>query len=129
MSRWRYWPGLPGACQPLRVGANTPTVTPCYHQTIDARLLRLVEASVKKIDADPALARRLAENVARWPNPRLQAQWQRRLQKPWADLRTQLLADTEQGAALRQDAPLGGILSPAERTRIMREFSHDARPA
>ncbi|MBI5766365.1 MAG: hypothetical protein HZA93_01115 [Verrucomicrobia bacterium] len=104
-------------------------MTPCYHQTIDARLLRLVEASVRKIDANPALTGRLAENVTRWPNPRLRAQWQRRLEQPWADLRAQLLAETEQGTALRQDAPLGGILSPAERARIMREFSHDARPA
>jgi hypothetical protein len=104
-------------------------MTPCSHQTIDARLLRLVEASVRKIDADPALTGRLAENVTRWPNSRLRAQWQQRLAQPWADLRAQLLAETEQGTALRQDAPLGGILSPAERTRIMREFSHDARPA
>ena len=104
-------------------------MTPCYHQTIDARLLRLVEASVKKIDADPTLARCLTENVARWPNRRLQAQWQRHLQQPWVELRAQLLAHTDEGAAMRQDAPLGGILSPAERTRIMREFSHDARPA
>jgi len=103
------------------MAANIPAVTPCYHQTIDARLFRLVEASVKKIDANPALTGRLTENVARWPHPRLQAQWQRRLQQPWSELRTQLLADTDQGAALRQDAPLGGILSPVERARIMRE--------
>ena len=93
---------------------------PCYHQTIDARLRRLVEVSVQKIDADPALVAQLAQNVARWPNPRLQAQWQRRLRQPWPALRAELLAETEQGAALRQDAPLGGILSGAERTRIMR---------
>ncbi len=105
------------------MGADNPAVTPSDHLAIDARLLRLVEASVKKIDADPRLVRRLAENVARWPNPRLQAKWLRRLQQPWADLRSELLADTEKGAALRQDAPLGGILSPAERTRIMREVS------
>ncbi len=104
-------------------------VKPCYHQTIDARLRRLVEVSVQKIDADPALVAQLAQNVARWPNPRLQAQWQRRLRQPWPALRAELLAETEQGAALRQDAPLGGILSGAERTRIMREFAHDARPA
>jgi DNA mismatch endonuclease Vsr len=104
-------------------------VTPCYHQTIDARLRRLVEVSIQKIDANPALVARLAQNVARWPNPRLQAQWQQRLRQPWPELRAELLAETEHGAALRQDAPLGGILSEAERTRIMREFAHDARPA
>jgi len=104
-------------------------VTTCSHQTIDARLLRLVEASVEKIDADPALIRRLTENVSRWSNLRLRAQWQNRLQQPWPELRALLLADTDEGAALRQDAPLGGILPPAERVQIMRSFSHDARPA
>lgn len=99
------------------------------HKTIDARLLRLVEASIRKIDADPTLRQKLAQNVSRWPSPRLQKQWQVRLQQPWAKLRAQLLADSDEGAALRQDAPLAGILSPTERTRIMREFSHDARPA
>jgi hypothetical protein len=103
-------------------------VKPYDHPAIDARLLRLVEASVRKIDADPQLVRILGENVARWQNPRLQAQWHRHLRQPWPDLRRQLLADTEQGAALRQDAPLGGILSAAERSQIMREFAHDARP-
>lgn len=103
---------------------------PTYnHKTIDARLLRLVEASIRKIDANPTLRKRLAQNVSRWPSPRLQKQWQVRLQQPWTKLRTQLLADSDEGAALRQDAPLAGILSPIERTRIMREFSHDARPA
>ncbi len=96
---------------------------------IDARLLRLVEASVQKIDADPALMQRLTGNISRWSNPLLQTQWQRRLQQPWQELRAQLLANTDEGAALRQDAPLGGILPPVERARIMREFSHDARPA
>ena len=100
-----------------------------YHKTIDARLLRLVEASIQKIDANPALRQRLAQNVSRWPSPRLQKQWELRLQQPWTKLRAQLLADSDEGAALRQDAPLAGILSPVERTRIMREFSRDARPA
>ena len=104
-------------------------MTTCHHQTIDARLLRLVEASVQKIDANPVLLRRLTENVSRWTNPRWQAQWQRRLQQPWPELRAELLANTDAGAALRQDAPLGGILPSIERTRIMREFAHDARPA
>ena len=107
----------------------TSRVTICYHKTLDARLLRLVEASIQKIDRDPSLLRKLAQNLARWPNPRLRARWQARLQLPWSELRAQLLAETETGAALRQDAPLAGILPTAERARIMREFSHDARPA
>jgi len=69
---------------------------------------------------------RLAENVSRWQNPRLRAQWQQRLKWPWPVLRASLLARTEAGAALRQDAPLGGLLPSAERARIMRESTHDA---
>jgi hypothetical protein len=100
-----------------------------YHKVIDARLLRLVEASIQKIEADPSLRSRLAQNVSRWPNSRLRVQWQQRLRQPWTMLRAQLLADSDEGAALRQDAPLAGILASTERARIMREFSHDARPA
>jgi hypothetical protein len=100
-----------------------------YHKVIDARLLRLVEASVQKIEADPSLRSRLDQNVSRWPNSRLRARWQERLQQPWTLLRVQLLADSDEGAAVRQNAPLAGILPPLERARIMREFSHDARSA
>lgn len=96
---------------------------------IDARIMKLVEASIQKIEADPSLRGRLAQNVSRWSNPRLQAKWHSLLQQPWPVLRAQLLADSDEGSALRQDAPLAGILSTIERARIMSDFSCDARPA
>lgn len=92
------------------------------HQLIDARLLRLTEAVVQRLDAEPALRAKLADNVSRWENSRLREAWQQRLAWPWPVLRAHLLAPTEDGAALRQDAPLAGILPEAERTRIMQEF-------
>ena len=101
----------------------------CYHQHIDARLLRLTELAIQKLDADPALRVRLRENVSRWTAPRLRERWQHLLNLPWPLLRVRLLAKSEAGAALRQDAPLGGVLAPVERARIMREFAHDARAA
>jgi len=101
----------------------------CYHQHIDARLLRLTESAIRKLDADPALRVRLRENVSRWTAPRLRERWDRLLNLPWPLLRVRLLAKSEAGAALRQDAPLGGILAPTERARIMREFAHDSRAA
>jgi hypothetical protein len=101
----------------------------CYHELIDARLFRLVEASVQKIDENPALLRKLSDNVDRWTDPRQQKLWRQRLDTPWAVLRARLLAKTEKGAALRQDAPLGGILTPSERLHIMREFAYDPRAA
>jgi len=104
-------------------------VNSCYHQVIDARLLRLVTAAVHKIDAKPDLRRRMMENVARWTDIRLRTEWRKLLRQPWPKLRQQLLSESEAGAALRQNAPLGGILTPEERRRIMREFAHDAPAA
>jgi hypothetical protein len=89
----------------------------CYHQRIDARILRLVEAAVHEIDANPALFERMRDNVSRWSDPTKKRRWEKLLDGPWVKLREQLLAETESGAALRQDAPLGGILSGAERNR------------
>lgn len=100
-----------------------------FHQHIDARLLRLVEASIRKLDANPALRARMRRNIMRWTDARLREQWDGLLRQPWPDLRRQLLARTEAGDALRQNAPLGGILGAAERAHIMREFAHDASAA
>lgn len=99
----------------------------CYHKHIDARLLRLTEAVVQEIDTQPDLHARMRENVGRWSNVRMQTKWVKLLELPWPQLRGRLLEKTEVGAALRQEAPLGGILATAERARIMREFNRDSR--
>lgn len=101
----------------------------CYHKHIDARLLRLTERAILRIDANPDLLLRMRENIARWSGGRLRAKWGVLLDLPWSQLRGRLLEKTEAGAALRQEAPLGGILTATERSRIMREFTHDARAA
>ena len=98
-----------------------------YHNHIDARLLRLTEAVVQEIDTQPNLHARMRENVGRWSTARMQTKWAKLLDLPWPQLRGRLLEKTEVGAALRQEAPLGGILATAERARIMREFNRDAR--
>ena len=99
------------------------------HRTIDARLLRLTQAVVDRIERDASLRQRMVDNVSRWSDEALRDQWNRLLLLSWEELRALLLAKTENGAALRQNAPLGGILPPAERTRIMREFAEDSRAA
>lgn len=99
----------------------------CYHKHIDARLLRLTEAVVQEVDMQPNLRARMRENVGRWSNARMQTKWAKLLDLPWPQLRGRLLEKTEAGAALRQEAPLGGILATVERARIMREFNRDAR--
>ena len=101
----------------------------CHHKLIDARLLRLTEATVLVLNSQPALRERMCSNVARWTNPRLREKWNRLLDLPWPVLRLRLVDKSVTGAALRQDAPLGGILAATERSRIMREFAHDARAA
>ncbi|MBM3797797.1 MAG: hypothetical protein FJW31_27945 [Acidobacteria bacterium] len=108
---------------------NSPPMPVRYHKHIDARILRLVEAAVHEIDASPALFERMRGNVSRWSDPVKKRRWERLLDGPWARLREQLLSESETGAALRQDAPLGGILSPAERNRIMRQSADDPRAA
>lgn len=97
------------------------------HGKIDARLLRLVAAVVSRIDREPALFSVLTENVRHWPDERLRREWEEILRLPWPELRAMLLAESDEGAALRQNAPLGGMLAPVIRSRIMREFSHDSR--
>ena len=93
---------------------------------IDERLLCLVKASIRKIDENPVLHRRLGENVQRWAPGKIREQWRERLAGPWPRLRAELLAENEAGAALRQDAPLGGILTATERAALMQPFHYDA---
>lgn len=78
-------------------------MSPSSHQVIDARLLSLARAVIRKIDANPALRLRMADNVDRWSDAKLRKKWHELLRQPWPELRRQLLADTEAGAALRQD--------------------------
>src|SRR5258708_3004548 len=99
------------------------------HRTIDARLLCLTHAVVERIDRDVSVGERLAENVSRWSDRSLREEWEKRLLLPWTELRVLLVEESEEGAALRQNAPLGGILPPHERARIMREFADDSRAA
>lgn len=99
------------------------------HRTIDARLLRLTQAVVGHIDRDASLRQRMVENVSRWTDEARRKRWEKLLRLPWPDLRALLLAENEHSAALRQDAPLGGMLPPAERARIMRELADDSRAA
>ena len=99
------------------------------HRTIDARLLRLTQAVVSCIDRDPSLRQRMVENVSRWSDAAHREQWKKLLLLPWPELRGLLLAETEGSTELRQNAPLGGILPPVERARIMREFADDSRAA
>jgi len=93
---------------------------PLTHATIDDRLHRLVAACVAKIDADASLLHRVRAAAERQPNPRIRAEWEALLALPWPELRARLLEESDRGQSLRQNAPLGGLLSPAERMAIFR---------
>lgn len=91
------------------------------HAQIDRRLLRMVSLCVAKIDARPPLLLQVVQNANRIADPRIRAQWRDLLELPWPALRDRLLADDEPGAQLRQNAPLGGLLSNAERFAVFQE--------
>jgi hypothetical protein len=101
------------------------------HQDIDDRSLAMARAIVKKIDADPERkGLEIARSVCRrWSLRRSSAavaEWLEILEKPWAEIRSILLDESERGKRLRQSSPFGSILSNKERWQIYRKFQkHD----
>ncbi|MBV9494859.1 MAG: hypothetical protein JOZ54_11485 [Acidobacteria bacterium] len=96
------------------------------HQEIDERSLAMVRRIVAKIDADPDRrglehARRVCE---RWVTQGIASarEWLVLLEKPWSDVRSILLDESDEGQRLRQTDPFCGILTPAERWQIYREY-------
>jgi len=50
------------------------------------------------------------------------AEWMDVLKKPWSEVRSVLLDDSEKGRLLRQSNPFCGILTPRERWSIYQQF-------
>ena len=102
------------------------------HQDIDRRTLEMVRRIVATIDADPE-RRGLAHAkgvCARWVSQGIVSarEWLVLLEKPWDEIRTILLDESEEGQRLRQTDPFCGILTPAERWQIYREATSEPRP-
>ena len=97
------------------------------HQEIDRRSLAMVRRIVEQIDADPdrrglAHAKSVCERWV-WQGINSAREWQRILnEKPWEEVRAILLDESNEGQRLRQTDPFCGILTPAERWTIYREF-------
>ena len=95
------------------------------HEAIDRRSLRMVRENVARIDADPE--RRGFEHAKqvchRWvAQGNLPArEWLMILQRPWEEVRTVLLDESDEGQRLRQNDPFCGVLTPRERWAIYRE--------
>jgi hypothetical protein len=78
----------------------------------------------------PGLSRAVADEalalIRRWRSlgriaDRYADAWEEILERPIADIRKALLADTPWGRDLRQNSPFAGLLSEAERLRILEE--------
>lgn len=97
------------------------------HSQIDQRSLAMARAIVARIDRDPARAglAKAKETCRRWmercPLP-AHREWSSLLDRPWEEVRSLLLEESESGQRLRQSDPFCGILTPQERWEIYRAF-------
>ncbi|HYI10073.1 MAG TPA: hypothetical protein VEK57_13520 [Thermoanaerobaculia bacterium] len=99
------------------------------HQAIDRRSLEMVRRIVAKIDADPRQegleqARRVCLRWVEKGNVPAR-EWLQILERPWEEIRSILLEDSEESQRLRQSDPFCGILTPQERWEIYRKAARD----
>ncbi len=99
------------------------------HEAIDRRSLTMARRIVAKIDDDPARQglEHAREVCARWVERgnRPALEWMEILRRPWAEIRSILLDESEEGKRLRQNSPFCGILTPVERWQIYREAARN----
>ena len=103
---------------------------------IDERSLAFGRAIAERVAARPELIARARETVGRWlvtcspgAQPALE-EWLAALDGPPEGVIALLTNTDERAVRLRQSSPFAGVLTPLERTAIIRRFqSHDAAPA
>lgn len=99
------------------------------HEAIDRRSLTMASRIAEKIEGDPLRQglNHAREVCARWvAKGNVPAkEWLDILRRPWPEIRSILLDDSEEGRRLRQNDPFCGILTPAERWEIYREAARD----
>ena len=103
------------------------SVSASGHLRIDQRSLALHHAVAEKLRAHPELIGIARENLSRWDASAGRSQsyldeWRRILGLPLAELLALMEQDGERMTALRQSSPFAGILEPAERWAIYRQF-------
>ena len=98
------------------------------HRLIDERSAAFDRLIAKKLRSDPALVEKARTNIARWlqnagarSTPDL-LEWQRLLDQLLPDLLAVLESTDARATRLRQSSPFCGILTPAERLAIIREY-------
>lgn len=96
------------------------------HELAEARSLALHEAIAERLEADPSILERARARVNGWLTsgevaPLWARRWNEILSRPVDDIRSALIADTEEARALRQVTPFAGAIDPRTRWRIWRE--------
>lgn len=98
------------------------------HLLIDERSLAFDRLIAAKLRSDPALLDKARSNLTRWlqtsddrSTPDL-LEWRRLLDGSFAEVLALLESTDERATRLRQSSPFCGILTPAERLAIIREY-------
>ncbi len=105
------------------------------HDALDARSLALHRLIAQKIEHDPALLHRAADNLAHWKTlesrnsqPYILA-WEALLAQGLAACLRMAIEDSDHAKAMRQCSPFAGVLSPQERWKFLRDWGmqHDSK--
>jgi len=102
------------------------------HEAIDRRSLEMDRIIARRLDEQPHLLEKARTTLNRWLDgadpsvmPTLQ-EWNLILCKPLHEIQETLRGEDERSCRLRQSSPFCGILTSAERTRIL--MAYDQRP-
>ncbi len=95
------------------------------HRLAEERSLALHRLVAARLRSDPRVLDRARETVGRWMAsgraPHYARAWQQVLEGPLDDVCALLVADTEEGRAMRQATPFAGVVDPRERWRLWAE--------
>ena len=104
------------------------------HSGADARNLHLHRAAVEKLRRSPELVEPCLRLVNRWlsvpeqPARRWLFEWQEMLAHWSVDQLADVVLDEVRGQTLRQCSPLGPLLTPRERWRLLEEIGRGPTP-
>jgi len=106
------------------------------HRLIDERSLAFGKVIAERVARQPELIARARATTVRWletcsaGSRSTLEEWLMALNGPSEGVIALLTGSDERAARLRQSSPFAGVLTPQERTAIVRQFaSHDAAPA
>ena len=93
------------------------------HPHIDARILDACRLVVQRIEENPkrlqiALDNLERERAKRGHLSRAREEWRALLERPWAEIRSILLDDSDEGQRLRSSHPFHGLISQEEGREI-----------